>query len=165
MCVYYWGPAACIEGIIILSFVCSKLPTQSLLSPDIYLFDFNVSFPIPAQFMPKFIQSISLPSVYLFVLSPLPLPLATTTLPYSHIFISLLLLGSYVCVLYVCVVCLHVCGVVHMSAEWMEPSCRSCQSLCQKMKSGCSEDTQHLSGTLQIRVLQAQVCVCVRVGT
>lgn len=107
-------------------------------------------------------QSISLPSVYLFVLSPLPLPLATTTtLPYSHIFISLLLLGSYVCVLYVCVVCLHVCGVVHMSAEWMEPNCRSCQSLCQEMKSGCSEDTQHLSGTLQIRVLQAQVCVCV----
>lgn len=71
--------------------------------------------------------------------------------PYSHSFIFLLLLDCCVCV----------CVVVQKSAEWMEPSCRSCQSLCQEMRSGCSEDTQHLSGTLQIRAPQAEVRACV----
>ena len=60
---------------------------------------------------------------------------------------------------------------VHTSAQWTEPSCQSCQSLCQEMRSGCSEDIQHLSGTLQIRAPQAGrasvcecICLCVCVG-
>lgn len=102
--VYYWGPAACIEGIIILSFVCSKLPTQSLLSPDIYLFDFNVSFPIPAQFMPKLInrslfhQSTCLSSLPYIASCHHHSPL----LPHLH-------LSAAVRQLCVCTVC--VCGV------------------------------------------------------
>lgn len=82
----------------------------------------------------------------------LPRPPSNISPPLTpHAFISLLLLLLRVCV----------CAVVRMSAEWMEPSCRSCQSHCREMRSGCSEDTQHLSGSLQIWALRAGVCACV----
>ena len=92
----------------------------------------------------------------LLLLSPSP---SLLTSPDSHSFISRLLLSCCLCVcVCVCVSVRPVC--VCVSAEWMEPSCRSCQSHCREMRSGCSEDTQHLSGSLQIWALQAGVCVC-----
>lgn len=92
----------------------------------------------------------------------------SSSLSHPHLSFTLQLrhLSATVRLLCLCVSSLarvRLCVVVHVSAEWMEPSCRSCQSLCQEMRSGCSEDTQHLSGTVQIRAPQAGVWVCVGV--
>jgi len=155
-CVMPWACCCmCVNGIIILSCVYSMLPVQSVLSSYIspnppLLFTCSVCFQMYQSISLRIVSPHQSMNYQLLPFSPLPSHLAAISPLNFHSFISQLLLG--------CCVCVPACGVVHVSAEWMEPSCQSCQSLCQEMTSGCSEDMQYLSGTVQIRV-QARMCV------